>query len=164
MEGLPLYNSMGLGMFLAHQNQGVFKNVLIEFESQPKFIKLKGNFIDDFNILKTHDAIGTTNIDLVFKKIILSMKNNNNFSDNPKYILIISDMEFNQATSNNQDSNFEHWKNEFKSYNLELPKIIFWNVDFDIDQSFPVVKNEKNVVLISGFSTHILKDLFNIES
>ncbi|QGS51966.1 DUF2828 family protein [Spiroplasma tabanidicola] len=79
------------------------------------------------------------------------MKNNINFSDNPKYILIISYMEFDQATSNNQDSNFKHWKNKFKSYNLELPKIIFWNVDFYIDQSFQWLKMKKNVILISNF-------------
>ncbi|QGS51967.1 hypothetical protein STABA_v1c06040 [Spiroplasma tabanidicola] len=33
IEVLSLYNSMGLEMFLEHQNQGVFKNVLFEFEN-----------------------------------------------------------------------------------------------------------------------------------
>lgn len=46
---------------------------------------------------------------------------------------------------------------------MEKPKIIFWNVAGNTC-GLPVTKNDKDVVMVSGFSTNLLESIFNIEN
>ena len=49
---------------------------------------------------------------------------------------------------------------EEKEY--QLPKIIFWNVAA-YTNGCPVTKYDNDVIMISGFSTNLLENIFNVE-
>jgi hypothetical protein len=75
----------------------------------------------------------------------------------PTKILILSDMEFNQATGRN-NSAIQMIREEYENSGYQLPSIIFWNIQSRGD-NFPVRFDESGTALISGFSPSILKSI-----
>ena len=82
----------------------------------------------------------------------------------PTKILILSDMEFDQATSGywqeeNPDWNptaIEMIRKGYEQAGYKMPAIIFWNINSRGD-NIPVKKDELNTALVSGFSPSILQ-------
>ena len=107
----------------------------------------------------------------------------------PKRLIIVSDMQFNQANettfdepwdlphlfsnivsedslvcrSESKNTNFEVAKKIYESEGYELPKIVFWNVSGNICEDVPVIATELNVSLVSGYSIAILESILNDE-
>ena len=69
-------------------------------------------------------------------------------------VYIISDMEFDQCVQSADITNFEYAKKRIETQGYKLPKLVFWNV-CSRNRQQPVTMNEKDVVLLSGF-THKL--------
>ena len=81
-------------------------------------------------------------------------------SDLPDRILIVSDMEFDGATSNTRymygmRSLFDDLARRFAKYGYKLPKLVFWNVN-SRTKTIPMTENEMGVVLVSGYSPNIM--------
>ena len=85
--------------------------------------------------------------------------------DLPKNVLIISDMEFDSATS--RYYGWDHIKKcdktlfstiskKFEDAGYKMPRLIFWNVN-SRTETIPVRENELGVALVSGFSVNICK-------
>ena len=82
-------------------------------------------------------------------------------------LFIFSDMQFDVATNaivwgNNDapartETNFKVAQAEFEKHGYKLPKIVFWNLRDDGDDSMPVTHNEQGVALVAGFSGQLLK-------
>lgn len=158
----PIASSIGLGMFLAEKTEGAFHNKFITFSKNPNLVEIKGeNIVEKIKFI-TREGVGlNTNIDKVFKLILDSTLSSN--STAPEYLAIFSDMQFDQITNEEINSTFiERWKNEYSKNNLNLPKIIFWNLNSPANQS-PVLMDEINTILMGGFNANALKDLFNFE-
>jgi hypothetical protein len=84
-------------------------------------------------------------------------------------LLIVSDMEFDQATSlgwNARESMFvplfKTIEKKFKAHGYELPKLIFWNV-MSRTGTIPMKENAAGVGLVSGFSTNVIKAVLSNE-
>ena len=60
-------------------------------------------------------------------------------------------------------TNFTGWKKAFEEEGYKLPKVVFWNVAGHT-KGLPVTKNDNDVIMISGFSTNLLENIFNIEN
>lgn len=48
-------------------------------------------------------------------------------------------------------------KAAFEEHGYSLPKIVFWNLQSDGDDSMPVTHTEDGTALVSGFSGQLLK-------
>ena len=161
-NGLPYAASVGLALYTAERNSGIFKDKFITFSSRPIFQEVKGKTIVE-KVKNVRSIVSNTDIDKVFELILKSMKGSNSTVDDlPSHIIIISDMEFDDGVYSKGGTNFNGWKKAFKEAGYELPKIVFWNVA-GTTRGLPVTKNDNDVVMISGFSTNVMENIFNID-
>ncbi len=154
--------AIALGIYCAQRQTGAFKNLAITFESKPSVFDVTAegsDIISMVNYVKKQPWGGSTNYQAVFDLILKAAKERNlDPFDMPKYVITISDMEFNEANGYNDDINFNVIKEKFKAAGYEMPSMIFWNVNARVGNQ-PAAAYE-NVALISGFSPNILKRVF----
>ncbi len=159
---IPLATSIGLAIYTAERNNGIFKNHFITFSDNPLLEEVVGNTIKE-KVQNVKTYIGCTDIDKVFELILnVALENKLKQEDLPSHLLIISDMEFDAGVKSQHGTNFETWKKSFNEKGYKLPNIIFWNVA-GFTQGVPVTKFTQDVALVSGFSTNILENIFNLE-
>jgi hypothetical protein len=158
--GLTCMNiSVALGLYLCDKQKGAFKDMFLTFHETPKLEILKGNLVEKLEQLENASWGGSTNICAGFNKILeVAIKNNVPQSEMPKYLMVLSDMEFNVSDRNFNETIFESAKSKFKDAGYEMPKIVFWNLNARIE-NVPASKNDENVALISGFSTNVIKSV-----
>lgn len=162
-NAIPYCTSIGLAIYIAERNKGFFKNHFITFSEQPVLQEIVGETLTEkIHNMETINALNT-DIDKVFDLILkTSVENNLNQSDLPSHIIVISDMEFDEGVSSKNGTNFNSWKKSFEKEGYQLPTIIFWNVAGNTN-GVPVTKFDKDVVMVSGFSTNILDHLLSLD-
>jgi hypothetical protein len=74
----------------------------------------------------------------------------------PTKLLIISDMEFDQACGTR--TNFDLIKAAYAESGYQMPGIIFWNVNGRLG-NVPVKANTPNTALVSGYSPSIIRSV-----
>ena len=155
----PINIARSLGVYFAERCQGEFHNVLMEFSSRPKLIDLNDceTLRDKVVKLGKYTDCSNTDIEKVFMLILeTAVKAQMKQSDLPDRILIVSDMEFDGATSNTRYiSLFDDLTRRFAKYGYKLPKLVFWNVN-SRTKTIPMTENEMGVVLVSGYSPNIM--------
>ena len=159
----PINIARSLGVYFAERCQGEFRNILMEFSSSPKLIDLNGceTLRDKILELSKYTDATNTDIEAVFMLILQSAINANmKQSDLPDRILIVSDMEFDIATSLTKcmygmKALFNELADRFAKYGYKLPKLVFWNVNSRTN-TIPMTENEMGVILVSGFSPNIM--------
>lgn len=162
-NAIPYATSVGLALYTAEKNKGIFKNHFITFSSRPYLCEVKGKTIAE-KFKNIPNICDNTDIDKVFKLILdIANKNNVKQEELPSHLLIISDMEFDVGVYSKNKTNFEGWKKAFSKYNYKLPTIIFWNVA-GVTNGVPVTKFDNDVAMVSGFSTNILDNLLTLEN
>jgi len=165
MRGLPMEVSIALGILLSEVTHDAFKNRIITFHNNPKWINLSNcNSLEEkVHILENSDWGGSTNIEKVFDLILDVVKKNNLSSEDIPDLVIFSDMQFNRAiNSNNNNTHLQIVQDKFKSNGFVCPRIIFWNLRDSI--GFPTTENTNNVIMLSGFSQSLLKFILENES
>jgi len=98
-----------------------------------------------------------------------AVKHNVPVSEMPTKVLILSDMEFDQATSGNWDRVSE-WnptaqemiKGMYEEAGYEMPGIVYWNIQSRQD-NVPTRFDEMGTALVSGFSPSIMKTILSCE-
>lgn len=162
MSGRPITISISLAIYLAERNKGVFQNTFITFSAAPELQKIKGDTIVDKcrNLSQAHWDMNT-DVQAVFNLILnTALKNKIKQSDMPDCLYIISDMQFDQACSNNDKTNFQVVAEKYKNSGYKMPKLVFWNVNA-FNTELPVSKDEINTVLVSGASPTIFKTVLS---
>ena len=151
--------SIALGMYISEKNTGIFNGLFSTFSKVPQLIKLVGTLKERFNQLSKAQWDMNTNISAVFE-LILSKATTHNVpqSEMPEYILILSDMQFDQCEQNSNNSAFVMISQLYASACYTLPKIVFWNIA-GATHNVPVTEKENGTILISGFSPAILKSV-----
>lgn len=159
---LPYANSIGLAIYIAERNNGIFKNNFITFSSNPKLQSVIGkDIVEKVNNIKS--IVDNTDIDKAFKLLLDTAKKYEiNQEEMPTHIIIISDMEFDSGVYSKNGTNLEGWKEEYKNIGYEMPKIIFWNVACNT-MGVPATKFDNDIAMISGFSTSVLENLLEPE-
>lgn len=159
---VPYDSAVGLAIYTAERNKGVFKDKFITFSENPILQEVKGkDIVDKYKNIKS--IVANTDIDKVFMLILKSMKDAQaSIDDLPSHIIIISDMEFDSGVYSKAGTNFTGWKKTFEEEGYKLPKVIFWNVACDTN-GLPVTKNDNDCIIVSGFSTNLLENMFNLE-
>ena len=161
---MPINISRSLGVYFAERCEGEFKNILMEFSRRPKLIDLNGckTLKDKIVEMSKHNDCSNTDIEAVFMLILQTAINSKMVqSDMPDRILIVSDMEFDEATQNTNYGTygmkglFEELADRFAKYGYKLPKLVFWNVDSRTN-TIPMTENEMGVIMVSGYSPNIM--------
>ena len=158
MDGLPMMVCISLGIYLSERNKSIFKDGFITFSKNPELQILNGDLISRIQQLRIAEWGMNTDLEKVFLLILENARKANlKESDMPKYLIILSDMQFDQATRSNQTA-LKMIKDKYRTYGYEIPKIVFWNLRNS--EGVPVKKDKSGAVLISGFSPSIMKYLF----
>lgn len=160
---LPLANSVGLALYIAERNDGIFKNHFLTFSDNPQMHKVCGKTICD-KVKNIKYEVASTDIDKVFKLLLdVACENKISQDEMPSHLILISDMEFDSGVYSKEGTNFAGWKKAFEEKNYKLPKIIFWNVAGNT-MGMPATMFENDVAMVSGFSTAILDNLLTLEN
>ena len=160
----------GLALYFAQRAKGPFKNTYITFSETPQLVRVgSGSLYQDLRIARKHDEVANTNIEATFDLILnTAVQNRMKQEDLPKNILIISDMEFDSQIpyrlrgEDKQKALFKVIESRYRAAGYALPRLVFWNVNSRTN-SIPVKENASGVVLVSGFSTNIVKMVLNGE-
>jgi hypothetical protein len=149
-----------LAIYFSERSGGEFKDKYITFSEEPQLVDFSNckNLREKINVALNYDEVANTNIEAVFDLILTTAKKNKmEQKDLPSNILIISDMEFDCAVDGDVNQKlFDNIKNRYEEAGYKLPKLIFWNVNSRTN-TIPLAENELGVVLISGFSTNLIK-------
>ena len=160
--------STSLGLYIAERNEGVFKNAFITFSSRPQLQLLEGSLTDRLDQLERADWGMNTDLQATFKLILdQAVKHNVPLSEMPTKVLILSDMEFDEATSGTytylwNPTAQEMIKGMYEEAGYEMPGIVYWNIQSRQD-NVPSRFDEMGTALVSGFSPSIMKSVLSCQ-
>jgi len=159
MEGRPIMTALGLAIYFAQRNTGAYHNLYMTFSSCPKYQEIKGKTLAQiFRNLNYRGWQMNTDCEAAFNLILdTAIKNHVEPSEMPKSLIIISDMEFDQA-GNKQWSFYDQMRARFAEYGYEIPQVVWWNVESRHDV-FHADKNRRGVVICSGQGAGVFKNL-----
>ncbi len=154
--------AISLGLYISERNVGAFKDSFITFSDRPKLQVLSGSLSERFRQLSRADWEMSTNIERVFTTILDSAVSNNvPQSEMPTMVIILSDMEFNQGTSDNWDKTAQEvFESKYADAGYKIPKIVYWNIHAR-NENFPVQFNKEGVALVSGFNPSLLTSVLS---
>ena len=159
--------AISLGLYISERNEGPFKDAFITFSGSPQLEYLKGNLQDRYNQLSRSNWGYTTNIEAVFSLLLDKSKSSNvPATEMPTMILILSDMEFDEATGSGYRRRGEEWnptaqnmiETMYADAGYEVPKIVYWNIQ-SRNNNNPVQFDKQGTSLVSGFSPALLTGL-----
>lgn len=168
----PINVAISLGLYCAERLNGPFKNHYISFASRPQLIKTEGiDFVDKVQRIYDTNLCDNTNLEAVFDLLLDTAKRTVvKKSDIPSTIVVISDMEIDEGTgfsrwnrsnnhcwtNDNANTMMEKMRKKWKAYGLELPKLVYWNVDA---RQNTILDAGPNVSFVSGMSPTIFKQV-----
>ena len=151
--------AVSLGMYISERNEGSFKDAFITFSNNPQLQYLTGTLSERLHQLRRADWGMSTDLEAVFNLILHQAKMNNVSEGNmPTKILILSDMQFNQATRRDSLGAQSMIESMYEELGYTKPDIIYWNLNTK-GGNFPVEFDKNGTALVSGFSPSILKSL-----
>ena len=158
-----------LGIYLAERSKGVFKDEFMTFSERPKIQKLAtgATLKDKVYAMSDADWGRTTNLTAAFELILMKARAHQLTQEQlPSTLLILSDMEFDVATTSSPhlfrdivaipETNFELIDRLFKEAGYKRPNIVFWNLAHR-NEHFPVKFDDKGTALVSGFSPALMR-------
>ena len=152
--------AISLGMYISERNEGNFKDAFVTFSNNPQLQYLTGGLKERLNKLRRSDWGMSTDLEAVFNLILNQAKTYNIPQDKmPTKIMILSDMQFNQATRSDLGSQ-SMIESMYEVAGYKKPDIIYWNLNAS-GANFPVEFDKDGTALVSGFSPSILKPLLN---
>lgn len=159
----PINVAIGLGLYIAERNKGLFHNHFLTFHTEPKLVQISGSTVaNKIRNMKAAEWGGTTDLEKTFDLILkAAVTDKLPSSQMVKRLIIVSDMQFNQISSSRyrksagEESVIASAKKAFEDAGYTFPELIFWNVAGD--NSVPITKNTSGVALLSGSSPSVLK-------
>lgn len=168
----PINVAISLALYCAEKARGPFAGHYISFSREPRLIETVGvDFVDKVERIYRTNLCENTNIEATFDMLLNTAKRNGcRQSDLPKSIIIISDMEFDNARSagwnwtyncrmpvSSRETLMEGIRRKWRNAGYEMPNLIFWNVQARQD-NIPM-KLENGISFVSGCSPVILEQV-----
>jgi hypothetical protein len=130
----PINVAISLGMYCAERAQGPFAGHYISFSSRPQLIEVNGvDFVDKVRRIYETNLCQNTNIEATFDMLLATAIQNNCSQDElPQNIIVISDMEFDEARGYSRDNSktlMEGIRDKWAQHGYHLPHLIYWNCD-----------------------------------
>ena len=153
MSGRPMSISVSLALYFAERNEGPFKDFFMTFTDDSQLVKVQGRTLaEKLDFIESQDWAMSTNLQSAFDAILdAAVKSGAKQEEMPQTLYIISDMQFNHATEENDKTNLETAKLKFTANGYELPHVVFWNVNA-FGNDAPATMYDDKVTLISGSS------------
>lgn len=154
--------AVSLGLYCAKKNTGAFKDVFLSFSENPVIEVLTGDVLHAARQMSNSNWGMSTDISKAFKKVLeLAVARNVPSEEMPEFVLIFSDMQFNQCVTSSSDTALDMIARKYAQAGYEMPKVVFWNLhSYD---NVPVRYDEKHTALVSGFSPSIMKAVFSAD-
>jgi hypothetical protein len=156
--------AVSLGVYLAERNKSAYKNLGITFSSNPAWIKINQNdhILDRFRKVEQSNWQMSTDLDKAMQLILdTAVKNKVPQSDLPEFLIILSDMQFNAGSFGSKAAS-KRIVNSFKEAGYKAPNIIWWNLNSSYG-TVPIGSNKEGMILASGFSPAIMKNILSGE-
>ena len=159
VTALSVADSIALYCAQYNKNES-FKNRFITFSNRPQMVDISmcQTLRDKLRRLHRFDDYSNTDIEATFDLILdTAVKNHLPQDELPSSCLIISDMQFDQATAHDDNTTvIESCRQKFESLGYTMPRLIFWNVSVYAHNTIPVQMHPSGVILVSGFSKSIV--------
>lgn len=158
----PINVAISLGLYCAERNSGPFANHYISFASRPQLIETEGvDFVDKvYRIYKTN-LVDNTNIEAVFDLMLNTALDSHCSQDEiPQNVLIISDMEFDQASTTrirDKQTLMEAIEEKWNARGYQMPNLVFWNAN--AAQSNIAMTLRDGISFVSGCSPTIFRQI-----
>lgn len=158
MDGRPIHTSVGLAIYFAERNHGVFANKFMTFTDVPKIVD-----VDNTSLYYKYKSVTkhvgyNTNLEAAFDAILsTAVRTHCPQADLPKALVIISDLEIDYWDGGSLTFT-EEMRKRFADAGYEMPKLVYWKVDSRKD-TFLASKNDPNAILVSGQSASTFKNL-----
>lgn len=164
-NGLPLHSAIGLGIRIAEKSK--LGKRIITFNAKPEWVNLEGlKFTEMVSKIKNAGWGMNTNFDAAFDMILnTAITNNISPYEMQNFVLLIcSDMQIDQAQSNNSGVMYDRMRNKYAEAGLKskyqrpytLPHIVFWNLRSTT--GFPSLSTTENTSMLSGNSPVLLNN------
>ena len=159
VTSLSVADSIALYCAQYNKNES-FKNRFITFSNRPQMVDISmcQTLRDKLRRLHRFDDYSNTDIEATFDLILdTAVKNHMPQDELPSSCLIISDMQFDQATAHDDNTTvIESCRQKFEALGYIMPRLIFWNVSVYAHNTIPVQMHPSGVILVSGFSKSIV--------
>ena len=155
----PMATSIGLAVYFAQHNTGLFHNQYMTFTNNPHFINIKEGASLLENVQQVAAGVGySTNLEAAFRRILSTAVGYDVPMDEmPKTFVVISDMEIDKYMRGGHHWDFlTKMRALYAAHGYTLPKIVMWNVNARKDT---VLSQDENIVFISGQSPSSFKAL-----
>ena len=143
-----------------HNKNESFRNRFITFSNRPQMVDISmcQTLRDKLRRLHRFDDYSNTDIEATFDLILdTAVKNHLRQEELPSSCLIISDMQFDQATQHEENTTvIESCRRKYEALGYTMPRLIFWNVSVYAHNTIPVQMHPSGVILVSGFSKSIV--------
>jgi hypothetical protein len=152
--------SLGMVFSLLNSSQN-YKGKFITFSASPEMLKIpNGSLFEQINFIKTSAWGMNTNFQKVFD-LILNTATMFNLSQEqmPQILLVLSDMQFDEADNNKTNWDVIEGKYEIAGY--KRPTIVFWNLNGS-SNDYPIPNDRvPNCALLSGFNDSIMYSILD---
>ena len=156
--------ALALGLYISEKQSGSFKDTYLTFSNKPKLAQFSGNTVaEKLANMDMDDWNSNTNIEAAVGEILrVAVRHNVPAENMPKFLVILSDMQFDQCVKDPSQDAMRMMKGLFAQAGYELPKVVFWNLN--AKSNVPVKFTESNVACVSGFSPAIMKAVLAAKS
>lgn len=139
----------------------------LSFSQYPILESFEGE--DLYDILKNIDYTKWSNscdIEYIFTYVLDQLKSYNvNNQDVPKYILVITDINFSFCVENFEEVDWKKLKEEYNDNGYEIPILIFWDTTSHSSKIPSIYQNDSSdeyyCIVIDGYDTDIINKLIN---
>ena len=160
--------AVSLGMYCAERQTGPFKSLFMTFSRSPQFVnlaRLGRSLLSKLVGMERSDWAMNTDIDAAMRLILATAKKANaTQKELPQVLLILSDMNFDQANTywrGNKGVNntyLEDTKELFSRNGYKMPHVVFWNLN-GATGHVPALHDMENISMVSGFSPTIMQTI-----
>lgn len=170
-----LYGGVGTILYFLRENRGKYKKHIITMKPKPNFKKIDmDNIKDKIEEIVKASVCNEINVEAALDLILFAaIKHGINEEDIPRRLLFIIDPGCKismLSKGNNKDTpyfvnaeEFERIKEKWQYANLNIPHLIFWNIDKRRESS-TIIKYSDNFTYAFGYSNEVFISLLNDES
>lgn len=149
----PISASLGLALYFASRNKGIYHNKYMTFTDKPSFLTINENASLRDQLVQAWSAgVGySTNLERAFMYILnTAIENNVKPEEMPKALVVVSDMEIDPFSRGYGLDFLEEMTRRFRNAGYTMPKIVLYNVEARAN-TFHAKSSNPNVVFASGY-------------